>query len=224
MIVSADLAGADAQVVAWESEEEEWKDALRKGMKLHSIISIEREGTDAAPHYDMYKRRIHATDYGGSARTIYQTLAGAYGNKYTSEAKEEEFQSYWFERFPGILKWHKRVEKSTKETYGVRNQFGNRIVFQDRPKDVFTKALAWIPQSTVALTCEKGAVLLIENFPYVQGLSQVHDSFDFQIPKSKLHKLPEIQEALNSISIPYKDPLRIPWDLKISDKSWGDCT
>ena len=57
----------------------------------------------------------------------------------------------------------------------------------------------------------------------VQLLSQVHDSLVFQIHKAYRKKLPEINEALNSVTVPYDDPLRIPWGLKVSDKSWGDC-
>ena len=101
------------------------------------------------------------------------------------------------------------------------NKFGNRIVYQDRLDSVFTQALAWIPQSTVALNCILGGLLLVKEFPFVELLSQVHDSLVFQIPKSKRHYLGQILEALNTISVPYEDPLTIPWSLKISEKSWG---
>ena len=223
IIVDADLSGADAQVVAWESGDEEMKEALKKGIKIHSVTAIEREGNDDYPHYDAYKRRIHATNYGGGPNTLHKTLLGLYGPQHTSVANETEFQQWWFERHPGIKDWHDRVQHSINTTHGVKNKFGNRVVYVDRLDTVFNQALAWIPQSTVALVCFKGGILLAQEFPMVQLLSQVHDSLVFQIHKAYRKKLPEINEALNSVAVPYDDPLTIPWGLKISDKSWGDC-
>lgn len=222
LIIEADLSGADAQVVAWETGEEKWKELLKSGVKLHSVVSKEREGTDEYPYYDMYKRRIHATDYGGGPRTLHQTIAGLYGAEYTSIARETAFQTYWFDTYPGVKDWHERIKKSLKKAHGVSNQFGNRIIFQERIDSVFTDALAWIPQSTVALVCVRGALAIKRQFKFIRILMQVHDSVIFQIPKTERKHLKEIQQVLNSITIPYDDPLQIPWSFDVSDKSWGD--
>ena len=226
LIVDADLSGADAQVVAWETDEPEWKELLRAGTKLHAYISKEREGELAEGPagkvlYDSYKRRIHATNYGGSPNTIHRTLLGLYGPDHTSMSIEQDFQSYWFERFPGVRAWHDRMAQSVRDTGGVANRFGNRVRFQDRPDDCFTKALAWIPQSTVALVCMRGALRLADKYPWIEILLQVHDSIVFQIPLAKRGYLPEIKRTLDQVTVPYDDPLRIPWSLKISNKSWG---
>ena len=196
LLIDADLSGADAQVVAWEADDEELKDAFRSGIKIHAVVAKEREGTDEQPYYDIYKRRIHATNYGGGNRTLHQTVLGLYGSSFTSESTEADFQNYWFERHPGIRSWHERVSKSLRQTHGVQNSFGNRIVYQDRLDSVFTKALAWIPQSTVALVCIRGGKLIQETFDFVEMLSQVHDSLIFQIPKSKRNYLPEILSTI----------------------------
>ena len=222
LIVDADLSGADAQVVAWETGEVRLKDALRRGIKLHSVVAKELYGTDEYPYYDMCKRRIHATNYGGSARTLTQTLSGLYGHKYTSTKIEEEFQEYWFDNYHGVKRWHERVKQDLRINRGVENAFGNRIIYQDRPDSAFTNALAWVPQSTVALVCMRGALELVRNFPFLEVLLQVHDSIVFQIPKKCRTELPAIKHTLNSITIPYDDPLQIPWGIEVSDKSWGD--
>ena len=223
IICDADLSGADAAVVAWETEEEDFKIALKKGIKLHSVVAKELYGTDEQPHYDMCKRRIHATNYAGGYRTIHQTLAGLYGNEFTSEKIERDFQDWWFNRYPGVKRWHDRVQQSLKDTGGVKNKFGNRILFQDRIDSVFNKALAWIPQSTVALVTVRGGLAIKRKFKFIQILMQVHDSIIFQLPSRERKHLPEITETLNSITVPYDDPLRIPWVINTSDKSWGDC-
>ena len=222
LLVTADLSGADAQVVAWETAEKELKDALKSGIKLHSVVSKERYGTDEQPYYDMCKRRIHATNYGGGAPNLHKTLAGLYGAKYTSAEIEQDFQDYWFTKYPGVKRWHEEVQHSVNTRNGVSNKFGFRIIYQDRIDTVFNEALAWIPQSTVSLVCLLGGLVLEEKFPFIEFLLQVHDELVFQIPKSKRTKLREIQSVLNSVTIPYDDPLQIPWSISISEKSWGD--
>lgn len=223
IIVDGDLAGADAAVVAWESGEEELKDAIRRGIKLHSVTAKELYGTDQQPHYDMCKRRIHATNYGGGVDTLHETLLGLYGPDHTSMSREREFQQWWFAKYPGIKRWHLRTEESLRETNGVRNAFGNRIIYVDRISECFNRALAWVPQSTVALLCTRGMQVLNEEFPFVELLLQVHDSITFQIPKRYRGELRAIRDRLNSIEVPYDDPLCIPWTLKVSNKSWGEC-
>ena len=222
LIVDPDLSGADAQVVAWESGEDELKSALRAGIKLHSVVAKELYGSDGFPHYDMCKRRIHATNYGGGVPTLHKTLLGLYGPEHTSEAIEREFQEYWFDKYPGVKHWHERTHTSLDKYHGVQNKFGNRIIYFDRLDSVFNRALAWVPQSTVALVCVRGMLELQDKFPFVELLLQVHDSCPFQIPLKYRDQLRDMQEVLNAVEIPYDDPLRIPWKFKVSSKSWGD--
>ena len=51
---------------------------------------------------------------------------------------------------------------------------------------------------------------------------QVHDSIIFQIPIKHKKQLYDIKDMLNSLTVPYPDPLNIPWSVDFSTKSWGD--
>jgi len=64
-----------------------------------------------------------------------------------------------------------------------------------------------------------------EYVPDIQLLLQVHDSLVMQAKTAWFKKgyRGMLAEALE-VSIPYDDPLIIPWGLKASRKSWGDCT
>lgn len=132
----------------------------------------------------------------------------------------------------------------------IRNKFGYRRYYFDRVEDLLPEALAWIGQSTVAIVSN---IALTNTRPYVteqmiaadiwrqyidaqieqiraellrlgfQNLLQIHDSFVFQYPARNEHLiLPLLHRAL-TVTIPYDDPLVIPWGLKTSTKSWGDC-
>ena len=98
-----------------------------------------------------------------------------------------------------------------------------------------TEALAWIPQSTVALTTFRGALQLERKYwpeQQIAGWSpdprnpegillQTHDSLNPQFRTSTCPEVGEIRRTLEVVT-PYPDPLVIPWDLKRTTKSWGE--
>ncbi len=224
VICDADLSGADAQVVAWEADDEDLKDAFRKGLKLHVKNATDMWGdkytnassVDQAKMYRGVKVGVHLTNYGGSARTLAITQGWTI-------VEGKRFQKDWFALHPGILTWHDRVSESlASPSRSVSNKFGFHFPFFDRISNCFTEALAVVPQSTVATSCFLGALQVGEALSWVQLLLQVHDSLVFQIPKSRVPDLPLVRKHLLN-EVPYDDPLIIPWDLAISDRSWGDC-
>jgi DNA polymerase I-like protein with 3'-5' exonuclease and polymerase domains len=123
---------------------------------------------------------------------------------------------------PGIKEWHERTEEQLLKTRSIYNAFGFRRFYFDRIDSILPEALAWVPQSTVAIVINKGLLNLHRNLPIVEILLQVHDSLVFQIPKPRrIELLPKVREEL-LITIPYKDPLIIPVGVQVSEKSWGE--
>ncbi len=228
-IAEADLAGADAQVVAWEANDEDLKDAFRAGVKIHiknardvfpdktrdmsdeAIKSTDRAGG----LYHENKQAVHASNYGASARTLAITLGW-------TVADADNFQSRWFNLHPGIRDWQRRIDSQLQTSRTVWNKFGFRRIYFDRVEGLLPEGLAWIPQSTVAITSFRAGLQMEKQTPWAELLLQVHDSFVFQFPFEKRGQLSLVKEALR-VSVPYDDPLEIPWGLKVSDKSWGDC-
>lgn len=224
IIFDADLSGADAQVVAWEADDEDLKSAFRSGLKIHEKNAedmLGREYTQADPTtrtklYKEMKGFVHATNYGASARTV----AISFG--WTVKTAEER-QRRWFSAHPGIRRWHQQIEtRLNSPSKTIRNAFGYHRVFFDRPRQSFAEAVNWIPQSTVALNTFFGAEQLEAAMPKVEILLQVHDSLVFQIPEQSAYKHQSILDGL-TVSVPYDDPLTIPWGLTKSAVSWGDC-
>jgi DNA polymerase-1 len=223
IIYDADLAGADAQVVAWEAEDEDLKAAFRAGLDVHSHNAealfgtrfTSLTGTKRYQFRQKSKQGVHLTNYGGSARAMAKVLGW-------TVRECDDFQKRWFSIRPGIKRWHQRIETELLTTRSVTNKFGYRRIYFDRIDAVLPEALAWVPQSTVALTTYYGADQLEEQIPQSELLSQVHDSLVFQIPKSAGIPDRRIRDSLAN-PIPYDDPLIIQWGLAKSEISWGDC-
>lgn len=253
--VDADLAGADARVVAWETGDEDLKTAFKQGLKLHiknarDIFPDEtRDMSDedlkltdrAGGLYHNCKKGVHLTNYIGGVTTMSQHTKWPV-------SKCQEFQERWFHLHPAIKQWHDRTldilygnrcwwcygwnhdHAATCPDCGMRpqgrtigNRFGYRRIYFERDIErLLPEAVAWVPQSTVAICCSRGGIQIEDRWPrIVQILLQVHDSLDFQIPINHMDKLAAIKRDLYT-TVPYDDPLTIPWDVKTSRTSWGD--
>jgi len=217
-IFDCDLARADLQVVVWEADDADLKCKLRAGVDIHTENAKDIFGT-VSPTPEQRERGktfVHLTNYGGGARTC----AVAVG----CTVKEAEVaQRRWLAAHPGILEWHKRTREALERNRTVANKFGYRMVFFDRVDDaMFRAALAWVPQSTIAIVASHihmrmedlcGAQIQVQMYDSVMG---IYPTVDENVI------LPKLFEA-TQVPIPYPDPLIISMGLKTSTKSWGAC-
>lgn len=222
-LFDADLKGADAQVVAWDANDADLMQAFRDGLDVHVKNATDMlgeaftslQGFQRKQMRQQFKAGVHLTNYGGKPRTL------AMSQNWTMAAAKE-FQDHWFALHPAIKEWHDRVQYDLSTTRTIYNKFGFRIIYFDRIDGMLPKALAWIPQSTIARNCVRGAVKLEKTLPWAEVLLQVHDNVVFQVPHKYAESYNLIRNAL-SVEIPYPEPLQIPWELKKSTVSWGDC-
>ena len=223
VIFDSDLAGADAQVVAWEAEDDILKEVFRSGEKIHAINAKDIFGADAGPdgrrqpYYSKAKMGCHLTNYGGKAYTLSRGLG-------MTMKEAGDFQTRWFDIHPGIKRWHEETQNQLETMRFVKNKFGYRRYYFDRVEGLLPQALAWIPQSTVAIVTNRQLICLHENHSdLIQLLIQVHDSIAGQWHKSNDTLARKALEKALPITIPYSDPLIIQSGLKTSSSSWGDC-
>lgn len=225
-IASIDLTGADAQAVAWEADDKDLKKIFRENkVKVHAINARTmwpdkcKTGYEQ-PFYDLARTGVHLVNYVGGD----ETLAAAMGY---SQWQAKQFREAWFRAHPRILDWHKRIENQLQTTRCVRNAFGYRRFFFERIEGVLPEAIAWIGQSTTACITNR-AFDRMAGSPILRALGvelllQVHDEIVFQYPAHRRQTVLEQVHPLIHIQVPYPDPLIIPWGLKLSDRSWGEC-
>jgi DNA polymerase I-like protein with 3'-5' exonuclease and polymerase domains len=199
------------QVVVWEADDVELRQALREGADIHSI-----NAKNLGCSRDMAKRYCHGINYGGSYRTMARNCG-------LTNHQSETMQKRWFQAHPGIKTWHARTMNQLMATRTVTNKFGYSRIYFERVEGLLPEALAWVPQSTVAIVITK-TILRVEEtlYPAVETMLQVHDSLVLQTPVSNFPAcVPQIKEAFQ-VTIPYPKPLVIPASGKWSTKSWGD--
>ena len=215
-LFECDLKQADAQVVAWEADDKQLMGAFLRG-RYNASFDLHSENAEAIGcTRQEAKAAVHAINYGATAPTLANVIGG-------HRWDAQEVINKWFELHPQITQWHDRVKKELYSTRTITNKFGYSIKYLGRVEQQFKEALAWVPQSTVALIVSKALVQLNTLDPVVKIMIHGHDSIVFQVVRRKIG--PEMmQDIFNSLQVivPYDVPLRIPWDIASSDRSWGD--
>jgi DNA polymerase I-like protein with 3'-5' exonuclease and polymerase domains len=231
-----DLDRADLQVVVWESDDELLKRSLRLGVDIHLVNACILAGKEPPPleelveghssypdHRGRYKLArefakvfCHGTNYGGGARTMA-------ANTGRTVQEIDRAQKIWFGAHPGIRRWHDRVKAQITRHHFIENRFGYRWYIFDRIDSVVPEAIAWIPQSTVSVVINRIWKSIHDQEPQIQVLLQTHDSLAGQFPEINQHHFCDVISACAKVTIPYEDPLVIPFSLKTSKISWGDC-
>ena len=233
---NVDLARADLWAVVWEAGDDALKQAMRDGVDIHLFNCVDLMGIQGVPYDEMQeshpnypehierhgKRRknskqfVHLTNYGGKART-----AGIACKMTTHEA--ELAQRRWFSLHPGIKRWHDRTMAQLRGTRRVRNAFGYERPFLGRVESMLPEALAWVPQSTVALVISH-IHAAFDECPLIEVQMQCYDSLAGQFPTaSRAEALAHMARSWRGVVVPYADPFVIPLDLALSESSWGEC-
>lgn len=217
-IFNCDLERADLQVVAWEADDAALKQMLREHVDIHTENAKDLWGVAAPTEQQRHfgKTFVHLTDYGGKSRTCAIKCG-------ITVHQADLLQRRWFEMHPGILDWHRRTNAALLGTRTVRNKFGYRRVYFDRVEGLLPEALAWVPQSSVAILISLMQMAIERELgDKAPILLQVHDSIMGQYrTEDEAIILPAIKRA-SHIAIPYDDPLYIPLDLATSTSSWGE--
>lgn len=224
LICEADLERADLQVVAKITHDDLLMQRLQAHAEIHLENACDLYGLPGIDHVTDAQKRLakvfcHATDYYAKPRTISRKCG-------VTVHEAERLQKRWFDIHPGIPEWHKRVRAALEATRCVTNAFGYRRIYFDRIDDrIVAQALAWEPQSTVALVINHGWKRIVRELPEIWVLFQVHDSLIFQVPEERAEELLALARPRFLVEIPYADgPLVIGIELKTSNVSWGDCS
>lgn len=174
VLIEGDLARADAQVIAWEADARDLKQALRDDIDIHSEnadmlyghvwehgrlrrvreINPHAMHTNGMSFRNCAKRWVHATNFLGGARTVASVMV-------CPTPHVEQCQRWWCEeRHPEIGRLHRRIEHEIRSRKNpvVHNRFGFRRAYVggDRAGNLVGQALAWIAQSTVAVVINTG--------------------------------------------------------------------
>jgi len=226
-IFDKDLSKADLRIVTWEADEPEMKAMLREGKDPYVEIAREfykdptikktKEDGSENPKYRTFKSFAHGTHYLGTPYGLAARLG-------LTVHDAERSQRWYLGRMKRIAEWQKEFCAQLRSRRYAENIFGYRRYYFDRiDEGTCREAIAWVPQSTVALYINRIWMNVYKRYPHIWILLQVHDSLVGQFPQHRRAEcLAQLDEA-SQIILPYDDPLIIPSGTKTSTISWGHC-
>lgn len=167
---------------------------------------------------DMAKKLGHGSNYRGQPFTMARHAK-------LPVAVTEQFQRRYFERFPGIPKWHRWVAQQLQTTHRLVTPFGRERTFFGRANDDSTlrEAIAFSPQSATADRLNLVLWRVWHYMPHIQLLAQVHDALYFQYPEH-LDEVEIITQALSLFEIELESDghkLIVPGEAKVG-WNWGN--
>lgn len=204
-IAYIDLQAAESKAVGYITGDENYIKACDEG-DAHTVVARlvwhdlpwtgdikkDKEIANNTPFYrehsvrDMAKRGGHGTNYFGTPPTMA-------GHLHMPVPVIAEFQEKYFEKFPGIPAWHKRVIRSVQLEHKVTTCYGRERIFFGRADEAATwrEAIAFEPQSTIADTLNFAAWRVQRKFQGkdVELLAQVHDAIVVQYPEDREDEL-----------------------------------
>lgn len=167
-----------------------WTGDIKKDKEIASNTPFYRENSIR----DMAKKGGHGTNYFGTPPTMA-------GHLHMPVEVIADFQKKYFEEFPKIPEWHKKVIRSIQLDHKVTTCYGRERLFFGRADEGSTwrEAIAYEPQSTIADTLNFAAWKVQKRWQGkdVELLAQVHDAIVVQYDEDKEDEiLPEILKEM----------------------------
>ncbi len=232
----ADLEQAESRVVAYIAQDGDYIQACESA-DLHTTVTkfiwpdlpwVGDNGSgDRAvaeqPYYRHYSYRYMAKRAGHASNYLISPWGLARALKLKG-AMVQEIQERYYDVFRGIRRWHGSTQEALQSTAYLRTPMGRGRHFFDRLSDDSTlrKAVAFVPQSTVADILNLGLYRVwreMDRPGRFEILGQVHDAIIFQVEKTSLHLLRQVEELMKvpltihgrSMVIPVEIELGLDW-------------
>lgn len=146
VFIQRDLKQAEAWIVAFESEDPFFMDAIRSTdihRRTASLIFRKPEAEISKRERDLAKRCVHALNYGMG----YIKFAEQIG---ISIVEARDLRNRYFAAFPKLGLWHSTIKLRLERTRELKTPMGRKRQFSAGwNEDLWKEAWAYVPQSTV---------------------------------------------------------------------------
>lgn len=142
------------------------------------------------------KRCNHGLNYGMQAQRFSLTTGTPI------EDATRMVESY-HRAYPGLRKWHNRIEEQLHRDRTMRNAFGHKRIFRDRfSTDLILQAIAWEPQSTIATLTNRGLTRIYESGVLEKGFSRLELPESFYRERAPYDPLAQVHDSIAGQAFP----------------------
>lgn len=185
VLLTPDLAQAEAFVFVYQAHAEKLKQRMLKGEKIHAVVAnwvhnkpIKELTSD---QYRDVKAVVYSSTYGVGINTLATIM-----ERTVAEAKV--IKQKYNDIVPEVLEYQNAIDKQVNDTRLMVNPYGRRRIFTGFINDTTLRsAYSQLPQSTVADTIDIGILgLWLIKPPDIYIVAQVHDEAVISLPLEKV--------------------------------------
>lgn len=185
VLLTPDLAQAEAFVFVYKAHAEKLKQRMLKGEKIHAVVAKWVHNKEISEltsgQYRDVKAVVYSSTYGVGINKLATIM-----ERTVAEAKV--INQKYFEVVPEVATYQSAVDEQVNDTRLMVNPYGRRRVFTGFINaDTLRSAYAQLPQSTVADTIDIGILglwLVKPDDIYISA--QVHDEAVISLPPGKV--------------------------------------
>ena len=222
VLVRADYSQIELRIAAKISGDEALLEAFRRGDDLHEITARNVLGTDNVTSTDrqLAKALNFGMIFGMSANGLRNYARSNYG-VILSEPDAHRYRDSFFEAYPGLAAWHRRVRSSgSMETRTLTGR--RRLLDEDTPD---TQRLNTPVQGTGADGIKLALALLWERRDQVPGafpVLAVHDEIVVEADADRAEVAADwLRSAMMDAMTPLLAPVPVEVEVRVS-RTWGE--
>ncbi len=247
LLVEFDYKGVEGVLVGYFAQDPDYIAITKKGHGIFAshllgrpISHLDKDADEVCARIKREEKRIydaakcinHLSNYGGTGKKIYMTYKGIF----ESIEEAQRFQDIYFNTIAIKVKpWQRETLRIAHTKHWLQNPFGYRHYFWnvfakvwdkkegrmvEKPQEDANRALAFLPQSTVAgVLCE---VLLRLGRAVDACRLQIHDSLLFELLQDGFlsERIAFIKGEMER-PVPELDGLVLPVEVKVG-QNWGE--
>jgi len=234
MLVDCDLSGIELRIMAWLSKDPTMVKAYNENLDLHRITAAAVLGKPVEAITKSERQLAKAINfgllYGMQPKTFKQHVKNEFNINITEEEAVQASNAF-FRTYPGILDYHKSIERLKPETYYlpegekqmivVRCASGRARIF-DPNTYVFTRAVNHPDQGTGADMIKEALIRLYMDTNYKIILT-VHDEIMLEVPEDEAETAKEVlRNIMIAAGSKFISPIVVDAEASVG-KTWADC-
>jgi DNA polymerase-1 len=221
VLVKADYSQIELRIAAKVSGDKGMLDAYQRGDDLHTLTAKRVLGVEQVTKEDrqLAKALTFGLLYGMGAKRFRGYARSHYGLDLTEE-EAHRYRNAFFQNYPGLVSWHRRVGRSGNQMIETRTLAGRRR----RNVDRYTEKLNGPVQGAGADGLKLALALLWERRDQVPGafpVLAVHDEIVVECDKNQAGAVTDwFKAAMKAAMSPLLTPVPVKVEVKVAS-TWG---
>jgi len=203
--MKADYSQIELRLAALAAGEPKMLEAYRNGEDLHTLTAQLVLGDTSSDARQVGKTLNFGLLYGAGPATLQRIARADYGVFFSLD-QAKHYKSEFFRAYPGLKRWHQRMEAQLEQTGIARSPLG-RVRYLPKAKipsnvrDMWPQKMAAIREGINHTVQSYASDLLLSSLVRVapkarelgaQIIAEVHDEIDFLCPDDKVDELAAI--------------------------------